>query len=369
MSGGQHLRGQRLPGDRAVAPISSRSTTARESFTEARSLYWSRKGNPGYTVVFPFYWHSGRRLERFVPFYWHSTDSARSDLKVVLNVSWSSEPATRVRSGSGRCSTRRTSSAGPLPFLLTFNVGDSKIGDQYGALLGLYWWKRSQKGAFDFGFVPPYVSSRDAAHAFTWAAPLNFYWRNGRRPKPAGAAALLQERPPTAVTRSTPGSATAGAKAASRAVRRSGSTGSGEDDADKIALRRPVPAALELPRRRPSSTVLLPAGLELQRAEVEHDRRGPLHPRLQRRQFYFNVAVPALVERRRRRHRARLQGCSSRSSSGSATSRRARPAWSRRWRLRTRRHRRHPERADLAAADVLAPRADESEPSSSRRST
>ena len=27
------------------------------SFTEAAILYWARKGNPGYTVVFPFYWH------------------------------------------------------------------------------------------------------------------------------------------------------------------------------------------------------------------------------------------------------------------------------------------------------------------------
>ena len=65
-----------------------------------------------------------------------------------------------------------------MPFLLTFKVGDSSVGKPFGAVLGLYWWKRSQAGAFDFGCVPPYVSSRDAASAFTWAAPLNFYWRN-----------------------------------------------------------------------------------------------------------------------------------------------------------------------------------------------
>ena len=112
------------------------------------------------------------------PFFWHSTDSARGyDLKVVLNVSWSSEPGARSFAiwplfyGSNKFGWA-------IPFLLTFNVGDSKTGSQYGALAGLYWWKRSQRGAFDFGFLPPYVSSRDAAGAFTWAAPLNFYWRN-----------------------------------------------------------------------------------------------------------------------------------------------------------------------------------------------
>ena len=114
-------------------------------------------------MVFPFYWH-----------YWSPT----SDFKLVLNVSWSSEGDARSF-GFWPLFYASNKFGWAVPLLLTFNVGDSKIGNQYGALLGLWWWKRSQKGAFDFGFVPPYVSSRDAAHAFTWAAPLNFYWRNG----------------------------------------------------------------------------------------------------------------------------------------------------------------------------------------------
>ena len=58
------------------------------TFKQIALVYWSRKGNPGYTVVFPFYWHfySPTSETRFIaPFYWHSTDSkADSDLKVVL---------------------------------------------------------------------------------------------------------------------------------------------------------------------------------------------------------------------------------------------------------------------------------------------
>ncbi len=115
-------------------------------------------------MVFPFYWH-----------YWSPT----SDFKLVLNVSWSSEGDARSF-GFWPLLYASNKFGWAVPFLLTFNVGDSKIGNQYGALLGLYWWKRSQKGAIDFGLVPPYVSSRDAAHAFTWVAPLNFYWRNGQ---------------------------------------------------------------------------------------------------------------------------------------------------------------------------------------------
>jgi hypothetical protein len=132
------------------------------SFKEIGLLYWSRKGTPGYTVVFPFYWH----------FY-----SATSDSYLVLNISWSHAPGAKSF-GFWPVFYVSNKFGWAVPFLLTFNVGDSKIGNQYGALLGLYWWKRSQAGAFDFGFVPPYVSSRNAAHAITWVAPLTFYWRN-----------------------------------------------------------------------------------------------------------------------------------------------------------------------------------------------
>jgi hypothetical protein len=151
------------------------------AFREVAFLYWARKANPGYTVVFPFYWHyfSPTSDTFFIaPLYWHSTDSTTGyDLKVVLNVSWSSSPGAHSF-GIWPLFYASNKFGWAIPILGTFNVGDSKIGNQYGAALFLYWWKRSQKGAFDFGLLPPYVSSRDADHAFTWIAPLTFYWRN-----------------------------------------------------------------------------------------------------------------------------------------------------------------------------------------------
>ena len=55
-SEGEHLRAQRLQEDRAVdepVPLYYREG----AFKEVALVYWSRKANPGYTVVFPFYWH------------------------------------------------------------------------------------------------------------------------------------------------------------------------------------------------------------------------------------------------------------------------------------------------------------------------
>ena len=132
-------------------------------------------------MVFPFYWHFYSPTSysfAIAPLYWHFTDNVRqSELTVIFPFSWSHEPGAHSFA-IWPLFYASNKFGWAIPLLLTFNVGDSKIGNQYGAFLGLYWWKRSQKGAIDFGLAPPYVSSRDAAHAFTWAAPLNFYWRN-----------------------------------------------------------------------------------------------------------------------------------------------------------------------------------------------
>src|SRR5262245_13456903 len=57
------------------------------AFREVFLFYWSRSGNPGYTVVFPFYWHFySPTTDSFVafPFYWRFQDFARkSDLTVI----------------------------------------------------------------------------------------------------------------------------------------------------------------------------------------------------------------------------------------------------------------------------------------------
>jgi hypothetical protein len=152
------------------------------TFKEVFFFYWARSGNPGYRVVFPFYWHFySPTSDSFVafPLYWRFRDfEKKSDLTVIVPFSWSSEPGARSF-GLWPIFWASSKYGWAAPFLLTFNVGLSREGNQYGALLGLYWWKRSQKGAFDLGFLPPYVSSRNADHAVTWVAPLNFYWRNG----------------------------------------------------------------------------------------------------------------------------------------------------------------------------------------------
>ena len=95
-----------------------------------------------------------------------STDSARgSDLKVVLNVSWSSEPDARSFGDlAAVLRVEQVRLGGPVPAHVQ-RRRFRRSAASTARSLGLYWWKRSQKGAFDLGFVPPYVSSRDAGAA------------------------------------------------------------------------------------------------------------------------------------------------------------------------------------------------------------
>src|SRR5438067_1928024 len=87
----------------------------------------------------------GAARTAIAPFYWHFTDSAKqSELTVVIPFSWSHEPG--AHSFAFWPLFYASNKFGwAIPILLTFNVGDSKIGNQYGAFVGLYWWKRSQK--------------------------------------------------------------------------------------------------------------------------------------------------------------------------------------------------------------------------------
>ena len=69
------------------------------SFREALLLYWSRKGDSGYTVLAPFYWHYWSPTDRdqvLAPFFWRFEDRLRgSTLTVIvpgLPISWSREP-------------------------------------------------------------------------------------------------------------------------------------------------------------------------------------------------------------------------------------------------------------------------------------
>ena len=246
-------------------PISSRSTTARGRSPRRRSSTGRARGT---------------RATR-----WSSRSTGitgrppptRGRCVPVLPVSWRAARADARSFGFWPLFYASNKFGWAIPFLLTFKVGDSKIGNQYGALLGLYWWKRSQKGAFDFGFVPPYVSSRDAAQRVHLGRAAELLLAQRAGPQPAGAAALLQERAPDRqlvlhLARLQPARRPRAERLGAvallvRAGRR-----------HQVALRRPVSAALELPRRHHVEHRAVPADLELQRAEVEHDRRGSVHP-------------------------------------------------------------------------------------------
>ena len=128
------------------------------------------------------------------PFYWRFTDNVRqSELTVIIPFSWSHEPGAQlVRDLAAVLRVDQVRLGDPAP--ADFNSVTPKIGNQYGTSSGSAGGSESQKGGIDIGLAPPYVSSRDAAHAFTWAAAAELLLAQRRRREPAGAAALLPEQ-------------------------------------------------------------------------------------------------------------------------------------------------------------------------------
>jgi hypothetical protein len=62
------------------------------------------------------------------------------------------------------------------PPLLSFKVGDPDHGSAFGMWFLLYFWTRTPSSKFDLLF-PFVIAKRSKDSAFTWALPLNFYWR------------------------------------------------------------------------------------------------------------------------------------------------------------------------------------------------
>ena len=149
------------------------------SFREVLLLYWARKGNPGYTVVAPFYWHfwsptSETRI--LAPFYWRFEDrAARSIMTWYGPAVVTSEPRGH---GFGLMPIFYAAAGGDwaVPLLGTFSFHDPATHKSIGAAAFLYWWRRTPTRSTDVG-IPLFVSTRTAASAFTFALPLNFYWR------------------------------------------------------------------------------------------------------------------------------------------------------------------------------------------------
>jgi hypothetical protein len=136
-----------------------------EAFTEILLVYWNKKGPQGYTVFFPFYWH-----------FW-GPKSETTVIVPVLPISWSKGP-DYWSFGVWPFVYASNKFGWAAPLLGTFKVADPDNHSSFGAVAFLYWWKRSPAHAFDIA-VPLFASSRRAEKSFTWALPLNFYWRTG----------------------------------------------------------------------------------------------------------------------------------------------------------------------------------------------
>jgi len=141
-------------------------------------FYWSRRGNPGNRVLFPFYWHfwSPEAHTRIVaPFYWRVEDYLKQRVVTVVGLysqtrepdarSWALWPFFYVSTKFGWAA----------PLLGSFTIGDPDKGHAFGLVSYLYFWKRSPESKFDV--CPLFVSSRSKDSAFTYALPLNFFWR------------------------------------------------------------------------------------------------------------------------------------------------------------------------------------------------
>ena len=158
------------------------------TFQEILGLYWAKRGPTGYNVLAPFYWrfYSPTSRSRVVaPFYWHFEDDTiqRTSTVIVpgLPISWSSQPGAKSF-GIWPLFYASTKFGWAAPLLGTFKVGDPDAHRATGAIAFLYWWRRTPEASFDL-FFPFFVSHRSKASAFTFALPLNFYWRTNQDSK------------------------------------------------------------------------------------------------------------------------------------------------------------------------------------------
>jgi hypothetical protein len=143
-------------------------------------FYWSRRGNPGYRVLLPVYWHfwsPESRTQIVAPFYWRIEDHLKQRVVTVVGL-YSQTRQPDARSWAlWPIFYSSTKFGWAAPLLGSFSIGDPDKGSSLGLLSFLYFWKRSADHKFDV--CPLFVSSRSKESAFTYALPLNFYWRSG----------------------------------------------------------------------------------------------------------------------------------------------------------------------------------------------
>ena len=143
-------------------------------------FYFSNRGNPGHRIVAPFYWHfwsPESHTQIVAPFYWRVEDHLKQSVVLVVGLysqttqpgarSWAVWPFLYISTKFGWAA----------PLLLSFKVGDPDHGKAFGMWFLLYFWTQNHDEKFDLLF-PFAISKRSKNSAFTFALPLNFYWRD-----------------------------------------------------------------------------------------------------------------------------------------------------------------------------------------------
>lgn len=152
-------------------------------FTEILGIYWHQKGESGYRVLFPIFWHfwdkqvdnlvvfpvQVRRTPteknyRFWPlFFWTDYGERGSGITVMPLFH-------RAREGT------RTATFIPL-FLSGYNIDPPRRRSQ-GLVLGLFYWKTDGVSGYRArALFPFFYRSSDPERSFTWTLPLNFFTR------------------------------------------------------------------------------------------------------------------------------------------------------------------------------------------------
>jgi hypothetical protein len=158
-------------------------------------FYFHRRGNPGYRVIAPFYWHFWSpegKTNIVAPFYWRFQDYlARRVVTVIPPYSHTIQPDAESWA-IWPIFYRSTKFGWAAPLLLSFKIANPDEQRSMGLYALLYFWKRNREAntAFDL-FFPFVVSNRSTDHNFTWFLPLNFYWRNGAGDKAHSNLLLL----------------------------------------------------------------------------------------------------------------------------------------------------------------------------------
>jgi hypothetical protein len=175
--------------------------SADRRFTEVMGIYWHKRGESGYQVLFPFYWHlwSPDEQSRVVfPFYYRfERPQDRTTSTFVLNVQVRKTPTEKNyrfwplvfytdygERGAGvtvlpffHHSREGTLTTTVLPFLFTMVRRDTATGLSQGLLGGLYYW-RSEGERRSKALLPIFYRSSSPGRSFTWVLPLNFAWRD-----------------------------------------------------------------------------------------------------------------------------------------------------------------------------------------------